>query len=153
MADLPELSGAPAPLDAAETARLTDFARACKAAARAVVLYPSGHPAIAATLGRIAQITAPAAQPVPLKIRVLPDGLLLDERPPARGDAALSELAVLLHSHLIGEVTIHPGGDVEARRTFLLLVGRAPESVRGDGGVAGVWPPMAGRHVELREID
>src|SRR5206468_2381659 len=108
-----ELTDAPAPLDAADTARLTDFARACKAAARAVVLYPSGHPAIAATLGRIAHITGPAAQPVPLKIRVLPDGLLLDERPPARGDAALSELAVLLHSHLIGEMTIHPGGDVE----------------------------------------
>jgi HEAT repeats/PBS lyase HEAT-like repeat len=148
-----ELTDAPAPLDAADTARLTDFARACKAAARAVVLYPSGHPAIAATLGRIAHITGPAAQPVPLKIRVLPDGLLLDERPPARGDAALSELAVLLHSHLIGEMTIHPGGDVEAWRTFLLLLGRTPESVRGDGGVARVWTTMAGRHVELREID
>jgi hypothetical protein len=148
-----ELTDAPAPLDAAETARLTDFARACKAAARAVVLYPAGHPAIAATLGRIAHITGPAAQAVPLKIRVLPDGLLLDERPPARGDAALSELAVLLHSHLIGEMTIHPGGDVDAWRTFLLLLGRTPESVRSDGGIARVWTTMAGRHVELREID
>jgi hypothetical protein len=148
-----ELTDAPAPLDAADTARLTDFARACKAAARAVVLYPPGHPAIAATLGRIAHITSPATQPVPLKIRVLPDGLLLDDRPPARGDAALTELAVLLHSHLIGEITIHPGGDVEAWRTFLLLLGRTPESVRGDGGVARVWATMAGRHVELREID
>ena len=44
-----ELTDASAPLDAAETARLTDFARACKAAARAVALYPSAHPAIAAT--------------------------------------------------------------------------------------------------------
>jgi len=130
MADLPELSGAPAPLDAAETARLTDFARACKAAARAVVLYPAGHPAIAATLGRIAQITAPAALAVPLRITVLPDSLLLDNRPPARGDAALVELAILLHSHLIGEITVNPGGDVDAWRTFLLLLGRSPESVR-----------------------
>jgi len=39
------------PLAADETARLIDFARACKAAARAVLLYPAGHPAIAATLG------------------------------------------------------------------------------------------------------
>jgi hypothetical protein len=37
-------AGAAAPLGPAESARLTDFARACKAAARAVVLYPSGHP-------------------------------------------------------------------------------------------------------------
>ena len=38
------------PLTADETARFIDFARACKAAARAVLLYPEGHPAIAATL-------------------------------------------------------------------------------------------------------
>ena len=143
----------PAPLDAAETARLTDFARACKAAARAVLLYPTGHPAIAATLGRIAHITAPASLPGPMKISVLPDGLQMDDRAPARADGALTELATLLHSHLIGEMTVHPGGDVEAWRTFLLLVGRSPESVRTDGGIARVWTTMAGRHVELREID
>ena len=148
-----EPTDAPAPLDARDTARLMDFARACKAAARAVVLYPTGHPAIAATLGRIAHITAAAAQPGPLKIRVLPDGLLMDDRAPARPDAALTELASLLHSHLIGEITIHPGGDVDAWRTFLLLLGRTPESVRGDGGIARVWQTMAGRHVEMREID
>ncbi|MCU1386134.1 MAG: hypothetical protein JWL71_4831, partial [Acidobacteria bacterium] len=148
-----ELTDAPAPLDAAETARLTEFARACKAAARAVLLYPVGHPAIAATLGRIATITATAAQPAALKIRVLPDGLLLDDRPPARADAAITELATLLHSHLIGEMTIHAGGDVDAWRTFLLLLGRTPESIRSDGGIARVWTTMAGRHVELREID
>jgi hypothetical protein len=45
----PPLAEVAEPLGAAETARLTDFARACKAAARAVVLYPGGHPAIAAT--------------------------------------------------------------------------------------------------------
>ena len=150
MADLPDPS---APLDAAETARLMEFARACKAAARAVQMYPNGHPAIASTLGRIAQITSPSDLPAPLKIGVLPDGLLLDERPPARADHAVSELAALLHSHLIGEITIHPGGDIEAWRTFLLLLGRSPESVRTDGGIARVWTTMAGRHVELREID
>ena len=148
-----ELTDTPAPLDAKETARLTEFARACKAAARAVLLYPPGHPAIAATLGRIAQITAPASQPGPMRITVLPDGLQLDERAPARADAALTELAVLLHSHLIGEMTVQPGGDVDAWRTFLLLIGRTPESVRSDGGIARVWTTMAGRHVELREID
>jgi hypothetical protein len=148
-----ELTDASAPLDARETAQLTDFARACKAAARAVVLYPDGHPAIAVTLGRIAHITGPGALSGPLTIRVLPDGLLLHERAPARADAALSELATLLHSHLIGELTVHPGGDVDAWRTFLLLLGRSPESVRTDGGIARVWTTMAGRHVELREID
>jgi len=144
---------APSPLGPAETARLTDFARACKAAARAVVLYPAGHPAITATLGRIAHITSAASLTTPLRITVLPDSLLLEERQPGRPDAAIGELAVLLHSHLIGEMTVHPGGDAEAWRTFLLLLGRAPDSVRGDGGIARVWTTMAFRHVEVREID
>jgi hypothetical protein len=148
-----ELTDATAPLSTEDTARLTDFARACKAAARAVVLYPAGHPAIAATLGRIAQITSTGAMSKPLKISVLPDGLLLDERPPARSDTAIVELAVILHAHLIGQLTVHPGGDVDAWRSFLLLLGRSLESVRADGGIARVWTTMAGRHVELREID
>ncbi|HJZ71335.1 MAG TPA: HEAT repeat domain-containing protein [Vicinamibacterales bacterium] len=153
MAELPELTDAPAPLDAVETARLTDFARACKAAARAVVLYPAAHPAIAATLGRIAQMTAPDVLPGPLRLTVLPDNLLVGDRPPARSDTAIVELATLLHSHLIGQISVSPGGDVEAWRSFLVLLGRTPESIRAEGGIARVWTTMAGRHVELREID
>ena len=144
---------APSPLAPEDTARLTDFARACKAAARAVMLYPGGHPAIAATLGRIAQLTSAASLPGPLRISVLADGLLLDGRSPLRPDAAIAELAALLHDHLIGELTVNPGGDVEAWRKFLLLVGRSPEEVRAEGGIARLWTAMAGRHVELREID
>jgi hypothetical protein len=46
------------PLTPDEHVRLTEFARACKAAARAVMLYPTGHPAIGATLGRIVHVTS-----------------------------------------------------------------------------------------------
>ena len=144
---------APGPLAPEDAARLTDFARACKAAARAVMLYPGAHPAIAVTLGRIAEVTSAASLPEPLRISVLADGLLLDGRPPQRPDAAIAELAELLHDHLIGELTVNPGGDVEAWRKFLLLVGRSPEGVRAEGGIARLWTTMAGRHVELREID
>jgi HEAT repeat protein len=91
--------------------------------------------------------------PGPLRIGVLADGLLLDGRSPLRPDAAIAELAALLHDRLIGELTVNPGGDVEAWRTFLLLIGRSPEGVRAEGGIARLWTAMAGRHVELREID
>jgi len=144
----------PSPLAPDETARLIEFARACRAAARAVVLYPAGHPAIAVTLGRIAQVTSPASQPQPLALSVLPDTLLLDNQAPARTDAALQELAALLHSHLIGQLTVNPGGDVEAWRTFLLILGRSPESIRADGGITRVWSTSSGgSHLEIREID
>ncbi len=150
---MPDLSDARPTLTTEEATRLVEFARACKAAARAVLLYPAGHPAIAATLGRIVQITSAASLSEPLVVTVLPDSLLLDERAPARPESALNELAALLHSHLIGQLTVRPGGDVEAWRMFLLLLGRTPESVRTDGGIARVWTTMAGRHLELREID
>src|SRR5439155_8147216 len=148
-----ETTDAPAPLTPDEATRLIDFARACKAAARAVLLYPAAHPAIAATLGRIVQTTSPASLPQPLRLTVLPNALLRDGRAPARPDPAIAELAVLLHDRLVGELTVHPGGDVEAWRSFLLLLGRTPESVRAEGGIARVWTTMAGRHVVLREID
>src|SRR3989449_5368477 len=141
------------PLAPQDAARLTEFARACKAAARAVVLYPQGHPAITATLGRIVQLTSAASLSRPLSLTVLPDGLLLDEQAPARVDAAVVELAILLHSHLIGQLTVHPGGDEAAWRNFLLLLARTPDSIRTEGGIARVWTTMAGRHVQLREID
>src|SRR5258706_2937973 len=124
-----------------------------KAAARAVVLYPPSHPAVAATLGRIVQVTSAASLPHSLKLRVLPDQLLVEDRAPARPDAAIGELAGLLHDHMIGELTIQPGGDVDAWRQFLTLLGRIPDSVRGEGGLARAWAALAGPHIALREIE
>lgn len=147
------MSTAAAPLSTVEGAKLVEFARACKAAARAVVLYPPGHPAIGATLGRIVEITSLSALPTAMRITVHPDTLLLDDRPLGRSDTTVNELAILLHSHLIGQITVRPGGDADAWRTFLLLLARTPESVRTDGGIARVWTTMGGRHVDLREID
>jgi hypothetical protein len=141
------------PLAPEETARLNEFARACRAAARAVAMYPPAHPAIATTLARIADLTAAEHLTAPLRISVLPDSMRLDGRTPLRIDPAVRELAALLHDHLVGEIAIHPGGDVDAWRSFLLLLARPPEAVRQDGGIGRLWTTMAGRHVELREID
>jgi HEAT repeat protein len=150
MADVSEQPAALAPDD---TARVTEFARACKAAARAVVLYPPGHPAIGATVGRIVHVTSAAKLSAPVTLTVLPDGLLMDGRAPARPDPAIGELAELLHAHLIGEITVRPGGDANAWQQFLLLLARTPESVRAEGGIARLWTAMAGLHLTLREID
>ena len=141
------------PLSPEETARVVELARACKAAARAVLLYPAAHPAIAATVGRIVQTTSLEALGGPIKISVLPEELRVDGRKLAKDDQAASDLAMLLHDHLVGEIVIQPGGDRDAWHAFLQLLGRAPETVRAEGGIARVWTTMAGRHIELREID
>ena len=95
-----------------ESARLVDFARACKAASRAVTLYPGGHPSIVTTLGRIMQLTSAPLMTAPMRIGVLTDTLLLDGRAAARPEASVTELAALLHNHLVGEMTVYAGGDI-----------------------------------------
>src|SRR5205823_6333227 len=118
-----------------ETARILDLARACKAAARAVLLYPPSHPAIAATVGRIVQTTSLESMRGPIRIEVLPEELCIEGRRPAREDQAVTDLAVLLHDHLIGEMVIQPGGERDAWLAFLQLLGRSPESIRAEGGI------------------
>ena len=140
-------------LDSDDTARILELARACKAAQRAVLLYPPSHPSIAATLGRIVESTSLDSLGRPIKITILPDDMRIDGRKPGKEDQAVADLASLLHDHLIGEMTIQPGGDRDAWLAFLQLLGRSPESIRADGGIARVWTTMAGRHIELREID
>ena len=140
-------------LAARDAGRLTDFARAFKAAARAVVLYPDAHPAITTTLGRLVQLTAPPLLTAPLTLEVTAHSLTVGGATIARPDASITELAALLHVHLIGELTVNPGGDLTAWRHFLLLLGRPADEVRAEGGVARLWTMMEGRHVELREID
>src|SRR5690606_25091131 len=79
---------APDPLAPEAATRLTEFARACKAAARAVTLYPEGHPAIVGALARLVDVAGRAAAGGPLAVGVLPDGLHIDGRVPQRPDAA-----------------------------------------------------------------
>jgi HEAT repeat protein len=136
-----------------QATRLNEFARACKAAARAVALYPPAHPAISSALTHVADQTSDGILPSALRLTVLPDTLLLDGAAPTRVDQAVRELASLLHHRLVGEMTVHPGGNADAWRDFLRLLARSPESVRSDGGLARLWTTMGGHHVELREID
>ena len=50
------------------TAKFAEFARACKAAARAVALYPGSHPAIGVSLSRLVQATSRLAEGAPFTL-------------------------------------------------------------------------------------
>jgi HEAT repeat protein len=134
-------------------ARLVEFARTCKAAARAVSLYPAAHPAIVASLSRIAEATAALTQHRPCTIQVLSQELVTDQGSLPKPDPAVTELASLLHRHLIGRLTLNVGADAAAWRTLLLLLARAPEEVRADGGIAHLWATAGGPSIEITEID
>jgi hypothetical protein len=141
------------PLSPDETGRLTEFARACKAAARVVVLYPETHPAIQSSLKRVADSALRLRENRPVSLTVFPDALRLGGRVAAKADSSLAELAALLHAHLIGELTLRDDLTPAGWHTFLTLIARDPESIREQGGIARAWKAAGGGPIELREID
>ena len=79
-----------------QSALLTDFARTCKAAARAVSLYPVTHPAIGVSLSRLVAATGRLTRDGPVKFAVHRDLLAIDGRAPLRPDSSIGELAAFL---------------------------------------------------------
>jgi HEAT repeat protein len=140
-------------LDPDIAVRLADFARAFKAAARAVSLYPSAHPAIGSTLGKLTEITGALTSAGPFALEVRPGMICVGDAAPAKPDPSIVELSDLLRRQLVGTLTINPGADVESWRTILRLLGRPAEDVRHDGGIAGLWATAGGPSLEIVEID
>lgn len=141
------------PLGADVGALLAEFARTCKVAARAVSLYPGTHPAIAVSLSRLVTAAARLTNNARFAFGVQPQLLTIGGRAPARADAAIGELASLLHERLIGELTIEQDADTEDWRTLLLLLARAPEELMATGGITQAWQQTGRTHFAIREID
>ncbi|MBI2833761.1 MAG: HEAT repeat domain-containing protein [Acidobacteria bacterium] len=145
--------GAPETLLPEVEARLSRFARACRAAARAVSFYPAGHPAIRGALAHLIDVTAANTAAGPFALTVLPEQLLLNRAAPSRPDPAVVELAMLFHRHSIGALVLHGGSDTDSWRTLLVLLARAAEEVRADGGIHHLWTIAGGPSIEIREIN
>ena len=140
-------------MSADQSGALADFARTCRAAARSVSLYPRTHPSIQAALLRV---TAAAGRLIPaddLVLTIHPDMLVIDGRSPQRPDAAIGELAVLMHERLIGEIRIQRTATLEDWHALLLLLARAPEELMAEGGIGKAWTAAGREHFEIREID
>src|SRR6266545_3575652 len=140
-------------LDEPMAQRLAEFARACKAALRAVSLYPGGHPAIGSTLGRLTELTATLTSGGPFTLEVRPQAIRVNDAAPAKPDVAIVELSDVLRRQLVGTLTLNPGADTESWRTLLMLLSRPPDEVRGDGGIGSLWATAGGPSMEIVEID
>jgi hypothetical protein len=140
-------------LDQDSTAKLTDFARACKAAARAVSLYPSTHPAIKLSLARLADAASRITSKGSVILGVVPDNLLMDGAASPKPDQAIRETAALLHDHMIGLITLHSSPDPDGWLPFLHILAKSFDEVRSAGGIGRLWAATGQRHLELQEID
>jgi hypothetical protein len=146
----------PAPaehMSAQQSAALAEFARACKAAARSVSLYPATHPAIQGALGRVVSASQRLTAEGAVTITVLPDALVIEGRSPSKPDASIGEFAELLHDRLVGELRIERDADATDWRTLLLLLSRPPEELMAEGGISKAWAGSGRSHFDIREID
>jgi HEAT repeat protein len=141
----------PLPLETAVS--LTAFARACKGAARAVALYPPEHPAVGESLERLAVAARTATLSGPLAIMVVPNNLLVGGRALERPDTAVADMAVLLHGHRVGEITIRRDVDPSAWKALVGLISRDPEEVRAQGGLARALTTAGAIGISVTEID
>ena len=96
------------------------------------IAHPRTHPAIQAALLRV---TAAAGRLIPADdlCSIHPDTLVIDGRSPRRPDAAIGELAVLMHERLIGEIRIERTATLEDWHALLLLLARPPEELIAEG--------------------
>lgn len=143
----------PEPLQPDTATRLSEFAKACKAATRIVSMYPPSHPTIQAALSRITAAGKQILANGQVTITVLPDSLLIDGRGFAKAEAAAGELAALLHLQLIGEFTLLDPLDNDQWHAFLTLLARSPEDARAAGGLAAAWTEFDNSSIALKEID
>jgi len=144
---------ASATLSPEPAARLLEFARACRAATRVVTMYPSIHPSVAAVLGRVAEAGRQAVAAGPFAITVLPDTLQVGGRGLARPDISVNELAVAMHDHLVGALTLEGPLSEAQWHTILSIVARPPSAVRSEGGITAAWLAAGGGPLTIREID
>ena len=132
---------------------LTEFARACRTAARSVSLYPATHPSIQASLSRVTSAATRLMLVKEVTITVLRDTLMIDGRAPARPDQAINELAGLMHDRLIGALRVEREADGLDWHALLLLLAQSPEELIATGGIAQAWATAGRNHFEIREID
>jgi len=140
-------------LPADATATLVAFARACKSAARAVMLYPGTHPAVAAGLTAVAAAARTATASGSLSLSVTPDTLVVGRQRIVKPDAAVTELAALLHAHQVGQLIIQPETDEDLWRRFLAVLAQPPDRARLRGGLAHMWSSEGQTRIEVRRID
>jgi hypothetical protein len=143
----------PEPMTADAASRLVEFARSCKAAIRIVSMYPPSHPNIQSALDRMTAAGVAATSNGPMSLGVMPEALMMGGRTLPKPDPSVNELAVLLHGHHIGELTLQapltPGG----WHMLLSLLATSPEEIRLEGGITRAWQSAGGGPVEILEID
>ncbi|MFO7692715.1 MAG: HEAT repeat domain-containing protein [Vicinamibacterales bacterium] len=134
-------------------ARVLDFARAFRSAARAVGFYPPTHQTVVAALDQVTAAARAAAADGPVCLTILPQGFLAGGVAIDTSETVVSDFAALCHRHGVGAVNLDGRATPEAWQAFLALLARRPEDVRSGGGIQRQWRALRHTSPAILEID
>src|SRR5512140_2946818 len=132
------------PVDASATrlpqeAVVQEFARAFRAAARAVSFYPPSHQAVVLALEHVVAAARAATADGSLCLTILPKTLLARGVPIDTSQTAVVDVANLCHRHGVGAMNLDGRDTPEAWRALFTLLAQKPEAARGAGGIQRQW--------------
>jgi hypothetical protein len=128
------------------------LARALSAAARNWGLYPPEHPAVEASVSRLADIVRTCTGGAAFSFGVTPETLVVAGQPLA-DEQPVAEAARLLHDRDV--LSIMFLGDVPqaALEGFLKILSTPPDELRASGGPAAAWRDAGHTSISIEQID
>jgi hypothetical protein len=134
-------------------ARVLDFARAFRSAARAVSFYPPTHQTVVAALDQLDAAAREAASAGPLCLTILPQAFLAGGVSFDASETVVADFAALCHRHGVGAVNLDGKATAGAWQDFFMLLARRPEEVRSAGGIQRQWKALRHASPAILEID
>lgn len=136
-----------------DEAGVLQFARAFRAAARAVGFYPEGHPAVVSSLEQIVRAARPLTTSGSICLTVLPGTFLAGGVPIESTESVVADLAGILHRHGVGSLRVNAAATGAAWGALLGLLARSPEEVQAAGGIGCQWKNLRHASPVILEID
>jgi len=130
-----------------------EFARAFRAAVRAVGFYPASHQAVVSSIDKVVATARVVTATGPLSLSILPGAFLAGGVPIDSTQTVVGELAAILHRHGVGAMNLDGKATVESWRALFVLLSRTPEDMRAAGGIQRQWRALRHPSPAILEID
>ena len=130
-----------------------EFARAFRAAARAVAFYPASHQNVVSALEQVVAAARAATAHGPLCLTILPHACMAGGVPIDSSETVVADLAAVLHRHGVGALSLDGKATHESWRALLGLLSRRPEDLRVAGGIQRQWKALRQMSPAILEID
>jgi HEAT repeat protein len=150
--NLSNLMGTAPALSSELTKQSIALARALSAAARIWGLYPPEHPAVEASVSRLADAVRTSTGGAAFSFGVTPETLLVAGLP-LPDEQAVAEAARLLHDRDILSIMFLGEVPQAALHSFLKVLSTPSDDLRASGGPASAWEAEGHSSISIEQID